>query len=414
MKSLFAMKNRLAANWVLAFIAVIVLSAYTSAEAQAHYRHLRQFSGGEDGSVPLSGLLADHNTLYGTTASGGDPLCHCGVVFKLKLTQGEWKQRVLYSFTGVPDGASPWGKLVEDSAGNLYGTTYAGGAFGLGTVFKLDPDTGQETVLYSFTGPPDGQNPQAGLVLDSAGNLYGTTLNGGACQYPQGCGVVFKVDTAGNETIVHTFTGGYDGAFPGYGALVRDPGGNLYGVTNLQGAGGVGVVFKINVENETAKALYSFDPANKPGDGSLPLGGLLRLPGNIFIGTTTQGGTSGWGTVFKLAGGTETVLYNFTKGADGGYPQSDLVRDLQGRLFGTTLYGGDNTDCPPYGCGTVFKLSPAGVETVLHRFTGSEGANPWAGVIKGPGNNSYYGTTTTGGHFDQGVVFEMDLPPAGK
>jgi uncharacterized repeat protein (TIGR03803 family) len=179
--------------------------------------------------------------LYGTTLQGSPLNCigtgGCGVVFKLDTTGTE---TVLHTFVG-PDGTYPIGDLVRDKAGNLYGTTYAGGTYGEGTVFKLDT-TGTETVLYSFTGLADGAVPRAGLVRDKAGNLYGTTVEGGnlSCS----CGVVFKLDPAGGETLLHTFTGGADGGIL-YGGLVRDKAGNLYGTTANGGASGAGTVFKL-------------------------------------------------------------------------------------------------------------------------------------------------------------------------
>ena len=195
---------------------------------------LHTFTGG-DGYQPYAGLVRDSaGNLYGTTAGGGT--YGAGVVFQLDATGAE---TVLYSFTGGADGATPVADVKRDSAGNLYGTTAGGGTYGAGVVFQLDA-TGAYTVRYTFTGGADGANPYARLVRDSAGNLYGTTVNGGAYGY----GVVFKLDTTGAETVLHSFTGGKDGANP-YAGLLLDSASNLYGTTYYGGAYGKGVAFKI-------------------------------------------------------------------------------------------------------------------------------------------------------------------------
>src|SRR5271157_3231541 len=246
-----------------------------------------------------------------------------------------YTESVLHSFPGSPDGANPYAGLVRDAQGNLYGTTVNGGAQAKGTVFKVDA-TGNETVLYSFTGAGgDGANPEAGLVPDAQGNLYGTTYAGGASN----AGTVFKVDTTGNETVLYSFTGaGGDGAGP-TGLLVRDAQGNLYGTTVFGGASGKGTVFKADATgNETV--LYSFTGAG--GDGANPEAGLVPdAQGNLY-GTTDAGGASNAGTVFKVdTTGNETVLYSFTgAGGDGAGPTGLLVRDAQGNLYGTTVFGG--------------------------------------------------------------------------
>jgi uncharacterized repeat protein (TIGR03803 family) len=208
---------------------------------------LHSFTEGEDGGNPSASLIQDSaGNLYGTTALGG--ALGNGVVFKVETNGTE---TVLHSFTGGADGAFPLAGLIQDSAGNFYGTTEFGGAAGQGVVFKLDT-TGAETVLYTFTGGADGGNPVAGLVLDSAGNFYGTTVVGGSAMGPAGHGVVFELDATGAETVLHTFAGGEDGSQPMAG-LIRDLAGNLYGTTFAGGknstcnpiAAGCGVVFKI-------------------------------------------------------------------------------------------------------------------------------------------------------------------------
>ena len=302
-------------------------------EAQT-FTVLYTFTGGVDGAFPQAGLVrVKAGNLYGTTVQGGSsPNCFlgCGVVFKLNASGSE---TVLHSFTDSPDGAGPASVLLRDKAGNLYGTTNSGGsAFGPGTVFKVEA-SGGETVLYSFAGPPDGANPvHTGLVRDKTGNLYGTTGNGGFLDN----GTVFKVDSSGNETVLHRFTdSGTDGSHPVAG-LVMDKAGNLYGTTRDGGSIGAGTVFKVDASgNETV--LHSFTGL----DGSSPFAALVRDRAGNLYGTTFQGGAFGAGTVFKVdASGNETVLHSFTGSADGSTPFAPLVRDKEGNLYGTTASGG--------------------------------------------------------------------------
>jgi uncharacterized repeat protein (TIGR03803 family) len=332
---------------------------------------------------------------YGTTQLGGTS--NLGTVFKLDPMGTE---TVLHSFAGGADGANPYSGLVQDSTGNLYGTTYYGGAPNHGTVFKLDP-TGTETVLYSFAGGTDGANPYASLVQDPAGNLYGTTQRGGA----SGQGTVFKVDTAGTETVLYTFTGGSDGGVPD-GALVLDAAGNLYGTTF--GGGHVcvhrriycGVVFKLDTTG-TEIVLHTFTGGT---DGFFPVAGLVRDSAGNLYGTTSDAGT-----IFQLdATGNETVLYSFTGGAGGGTPYAGLVRDPTGNLYGTTNYGGDSTCGNGSGCGVVFQLDTTGREIVLYTFTGgADGANPELGSLIRDSAGNLYGTTQFGGPSNNGVVFKI-------
>jgi uncharacterized repeat protein (TIGR03803 family) len=295
--------------------------------------------------------------LYGTTVSGGAPI-NSGTVFRVDATG---KEKVLHRFTNLAGGLNPVAGVIRDAAGNLYGTTQLGGDAscndpgpGCGVVFKLDP-RGTQTVLYAFRGLPDGNQPLSNLTRDAAGNLYGTTLYGGAqCTNIDGCGTVFKVDATGQETILYTFTGGADGGAP-IGGLVRDATGNLYGTTAGFGTYDDGVVFRLDPSGKET-VLYSFKGGT---DGASPLGGLVRSPDGSFYGTTEDGGSaacnSGCGTVFKLdPHGHEIILHSFTGGADGAYPNAVLVRDSAGNLYGTANEGG-NPNC---GCGTVFKIRP--------------------------------------------------------
>jgi len=411
----------------LAIMLVPAILATGSAQSQTYTESvLHTFTNAPDGASPTGSVLDAKGNLYGTTDYGGDSACDapygCGTVFKLDTTG---KETVLYSFTGAGgDGANPWAGLVLDAKGNLYGTTTAGGNLacsapdGCGTVFKLDT-TGKESVLYSFIGSPDGSKPESGLVLDAKGNLYGTTRDGGAYDN----GTVFELDTTGNESVLYSFTGGADGSTP-EAKVVRDAQGNLYGMTKVGGAYGYGTVFELNTTgNETV--LYSFAGGT---DGSDPRGPvLLDTQGNLY-GMTDNGGDLacvpadggyGCGTVFKLdTAGNITVLYAFTGtgGGGAGPDYSGLVQGADGNLYGTTTTGGDLACFAaygwPYGCGTAFKLDTSGKETVLYAFTGAggDGAGPIAGLEQDAKGNLYGGTAVAGdlacttGPLSQGTV----------
>jgi len=320
----------------------------------------------KDGEGPLAGMtLSPSGNLYGTTYLGGDTKCYqygCGTVFELdKAGNGE---KVLHKFTGGADGMDLEPLLARDAAGNLYGTTVP-----LGNIFKIDT-AGKLTVLYTFTGYADGCYPYAGVILDAAGNLYGATAAGGSgfCDY--GDGVVFELDTGGGLTVLHTFGGG-DGANPG-SVLVFDSAGNLYGTTlnggTGCGGGGCGTVFKLSPNGNGTWAesvLHSFCSLSGCADGDAPYRGPLAIDaaGNLY-GTAYFGGShpcagGGCGLVYKLdASGRETVLYDFTGGKDGAYPFPGVVMDKAGNLYGVSPLGGDSA-CPinrGRGCGVVFKI----------------------------------------------------------
>jgi len=364
---------------------------------------LYNFPGPADGSNPNAGVIACDSTgnLYGTTYYGGP--ANAGVVYKLDATGHE---TVLHSFTGGPDGGNPWAGVICDSAGNLYGTTVNGGKANAGVVFMLDT-TAHETVLWSFTGGSDGGHPNAGVIRDSAGNFYGTTVYGGntvqcPAQYsPAGCGVVYKLDALGNETVLHSFSGGADGGNPEAG-VIRDSAGNLYGTTTGGGTEncylGCGVVFELGAANQET-VLYSF--MGGP-DGFYPKAGVIRDSAGHLYGTTAGGGTANSGVVFEVeSAGQETVLHNFTGGTDGAYPQAGVIRDSAGNLYGTTAGGGTAYS------GVVFEVDAAGNETVLYTFTGAaDGGSPFAGVIRDAAGN-LYGTASSGGKELAGVVFKL-------
>ena len=330
-------------------------------------------------------------TLYGTTEQGGP--ANGGVVYKLDAG-GE---TVLYRFTGGDDGQDPYNSgVIRDSAGNLYGTTVNGGADGAGVVYRIDI-SGNETALHRFEGGADGKNPYGPLIRDAEGNIYGTTRSGGAA----GFGCVFKLDPSGHYTVLYSFQGGADGRYPTSG-VIRDQAGNLFGTTVNGGARtSSGVVFKLDAAgNETV--LHRF---REGGDGRFPSSGvILDAEGNLY-GTTERGGVAGVGVVYKVdVGRNETVIYSFTGTGDGGYPSGGVTRDTAGNLYGTAGYGGT------WDAGVVFMLDPAGHETVLYSFTGgTDGGTPAAGVILGPAGN-LFGTTLYGGARGGGVVFKVATP----
>jgi len=401
----------------LAFAAGLWIAAVSAPSARAQSVKesvVYSFTGGANGAYPDWGVITDGaGDVYGTTGEGGDTSCEapygCGEVFKVTKTGVE---TVLYAFTGEADGRYPDGTpLVRDAAGNFYGTTYEGGNFscgvgdGCGVVFKLDP-SGNETVLYSFVGGnSDGQYPLAGLTRDPEGNLYGTTIAGGgghsgSCS--PGCGVIFKVDSTGKETVLYAFTGGADGGSP-FAALIHDKQGNLYGTTLGGGASGDGAVFKLDSSGNES-VLYSFQGGS---DGESPFSPLVEdAQGNLY-GTTSGGGPSSMGTVFKVdTSEHETVLYSFTGGTDGGYPLGGLVLDGKGNVYGATEHGGN---APGFsGAGVVFRVDTAGKETVLYTFTGgADGGNPAYGSLLLDPKGILGGTTSVGGAAGYGTVFKI-------
>jgi uncharacterized repeat protein (TIGR03803 family) len=400
---------------VLAMFAMATLTTATRAAAQTE-RVLHNFhtSTGEDGDNPLGALIFDASgNLYGTTPGGGTYAG--GTVFELiPQAGGAWEERVLHNFPDGKDGVGPQGALIFDASGNLYGATDFGGAYGIGTVFELTPKTGGwgEKILHSFSSGKDGFYPNGGLIFDTAGNLYGTTYSGDALY---GYGRVFELTpkTGGwGEKILQSFVGGNHGAYPTAG-LIFDTAGNLYGTT-------LSTVFELTPESEgwAETILHSF--SNNGTDGTYPEASLIfDAAGNLY-GTTYSGGTGpcvgGCGTVFELTptgGGTwtETILYNFGNRTDG---IAGLIFDASGNLYGATALGGTGP-CSYYGvvlgCGIVFELMPqAGggwTETVLHSFSNTpDGAWPKGSLIFDAAGN-LYGTTELGGAYGNGTVFEI-------
>ncbi len=390
-----------------------------------------------DGFQPAGGLVEDNSgNLFGTTVSGSDTLCDlaevygCGIVYELVKSPNGYTEKVLYSFgssSPTSDGASPQAGLIMDALGNLYGTTTFGGyggssvclidvgVDGCGTVFELVKSSGAytENLLYTFMGT-DGAYPYAGLTMDSSGNLYGTTLSGGAC----GNGTVFELVYSSGiyiEKVLHSFRcTSSDGSAP-YAGLVMDSAGNLYGTTESEGvSGNYGIVFELVNSNGdyTEKVLYNLTGT----DGQIPSGNLIfDSLGNLY-GTTEAGGEYGNGTVFELANSlgsyTEKVLYSFRGPSydDGQTPVPGLVMDASGNLFGTTKLGG--TDCVPQGCGIVFELvnsSGTYTEKILHRFgAAGDGENPAAPLVMDNAGNLYSTTDVGGANLSGGTVFMVN------
>ena len=403
----------------LVFVVMLAVSFIASQPAQAQLEPAYTFSvlhtfDGTNGANPDGALIMDAvGSLYSTTIYGGNTRClnsgefyGCGTVLKLNKSG---KQTMLYKFPrNGTHGKNPNAGLVADKAGNLYGVTGTGGAIDGGTVFMVDK-AGKETVLYSFTGGQDGGNPNSSLIFDRAeDNLYGTTEGGGdeTCGTPftvNGCGVVFKVNkTTGKETVLYAFTASTDGALP-IASVIMDSKGNLYGTTALGGdlsctyypTVGCGVVFEIDKSTGKESVLYAFTG----GDGFFPAGALYRDKAGSLYGTTLYGG--GYGNVFKLdTNQKETVLYNFTGGTDGGDPDAGLITDAAGNFYSTTSLGGDLSCSTPMGagCGVVFKLNKTtNKETVLYSFTGkADGAVPAVSLLRDAAGN-LYGTTYEGG-----------------
>lgn len=374
-----------AATFLIAVLAVQFAHAQTEKVAYS-------FRNGADGVYPSAGVVRDSaGNLYGTTTYGG--AYGLGTVFKLS----KHGKTTLYNFAGK-DGAHP-GNLIRDAAGNLYGITGDGGDLscvvqtGCGTVFKLDTK-GTESVLHNFTeSSMDGGNP-TGLTMDAKGNLFGTTEYGGSANV----GILFKLDTAGKETVLYTFSGGTDGANPT--GVIVDGAGNLYGTTSYGGAFTWGTVFKLNVGGKEM-TLHSFASG---ADGGNPTGALVMdAVGNLY-GTTSTGGVAGTGTLFEIERtGKESVLHSFSQPGDGGYPGLGLSRDSAGNLYGNTVLGGT------YNGGTVFKYDALGNERVLHSFSGADGEYPGGALVLNPTVSGIvvYGTTQQGGADGSGAVFEI-------
>jgi uncharacterized repeat protein (TIGR03803 family) len=368
-------------------VAFLSLLAFPS--AQARFKVLHAFSGKADGGRPFAAVIRDASgNLYGTTLWGGNLTCNsgngCGVVYKLTSAG---KETVLHRFAGGKDGAYPSAALIMDAQGNLYGTTTAGGnsgcfSQGCGIVFKIDT-LGKETVFHRFTGGKDGGEPSSALIMDKLGNFYGTATIGGnlTCSLSSGgCGVVYKLTNAGKETVLHSFKG-TDGAFPGVDSLAMDTNGNFYGATHGGGDAtcNCGVVFKLTGAGKET-VLHTF--LGGTTDGSYPLSGVTLYKGTLY-GTAALSGANNKGVLFTIKNpsaseqpaATFGLLHSFGGGTDGATPAATVAFDAQGNLFGTTEVGGT------LGYGTLYKVDTTGKESVLYNLNYSiDGGVPLAPV----------------------------------
>jgi len=400
-----------AALVLVALVVIVTSLAVPCALAASKYKTLYEFVGGLDGSFPHARLVLDlSGNLYGTTWAGG--AYSNGTVFQLTPNaDGGWSKSVLHSFH-ITDGNTPYAGLILDQAGNLYGTTMFGGTYDYGAVFELSPNgdgSWSEKVLHSFNNDfKDGSVLSGGLIFDKAGNLYGTTTGGGTYN----AGTVFRLtpnaDGSWQESILHSFNG-YDGSAP-WCDLILDRIGNLYGTTIYGGDSGFGTAFKLtpNGGGWQEILLHSFTGQ----DGEMPISGLIfDLTGNLY-GTTIYGGPYDlrYGVVFELTpkgndGWSETVLHSFNNdGKDGFVPNADLIFDWSGNLYSTTQLGGADE------YGTVFKLKRGGKgvwkETLVHSFRDHPGATSFAGLIF-DGRGNLYGTTAGDGKTTFGTVFKV-------
>jgi len=396
--------NRVALSCII-FSVVVALAPASTGQAANKYKVLHYFKN-SPASSPREALVSDAaGNLYGTTVLSSRDHCQggCGVVFRLKRkANGKFHYSIVHHFAGSPDGEQPWGNLILDSSGNLYGTTSVGGAYGYGTVFECSPHGSNwlEKILYSFGPPSDLSDPFAGLVFDAKGNLFGTAGFGGT----SGWGGVFELQPSSEgwkEKILYSFSDGTDGGYPN-GDVVLDAAGNIYSTAYQGGTDGVGLVFQLSPSPDGTWAetvLYNFTGGN---DGSNPTSGLIFDAAGDLYGTAPDGG-NGNGTAFELVPSMGTwrfsVLHGFVK-SDGSGPVGGLTFDSSGNLYGTTRYGGSND------LGVLFKLAPSAsnwTATVLQSFNGKNGAKPNGGVILDH-DGVIYGITSEGG-IGYGVVF---------
>ena len=402
-------------NWGKRAYSVFLVCATMAIALQAQTFTTLQSFDNTDGKYPDAGLVqATDGNLYGTTYGGGAK--NDGTVFR--ITPSGTLTR-LYSFcskTGCKDGAGPNASLVQATDGNLYGTTTYGGANNGGEVFKITL-SGIQTVLYSFcskTSCTDGWKPYAGLVQGTDGNFYGTTVVGGTGSCLDGCGTVFKITPSGALTTQHNFDS-TDGKNP-YAGLVQATDGNFYGTTFYGGAHGEGEVFKITPSG-IQTVLYSFCSIRYCPDGFNPYAGLVQGIDGNFYGTTYYGGNNNvcgsfhCGTVFKITpSGMRTTVYNFCSKSgctDGHAPYAGLVQGTDGNFYGTTVVGGTGSACQ-FGCGVVFKVTPSGTLTTLHSFDKTDGFNPFVGLAQDT-NGKFYGTAYYGGADSDGTVFSLSV-----
>ncbi|HEX3431155.1 MAG TPA: choice-of-anchor tandem repeat GloVer-containing protein [Rhizomicrobium sp.] len=388
---------------------------------------LYAFQGGADGAAPYAVPTMDaKGNLYGTTLAGG--VAGYGIAYELIHSKTGWTEHVLHSFAGGTDGETPYGGVVVDSAGNVYGgTRFGGGSCDCGVVYELSPGRRgkwTETILYTFSGNQDTEGgPMGALTFDSKGNLYGTTVGDDTCGGYYG--TVFELRrtrTGWKERDLHDFCGN-DGDAPAYGQLVFDTGGNLYGTTGFGGSGGLGVVFELS---PAAHHQWTFTQIHDftYDEGGVADGGLMIDANGNLYGTAVDGGSQGNGSIYAFAPQgrgvwTESMPRIFSGSPDGALPFQNPVMDANGNLFGTTYSGGNVAQCYD-ACGTIYQLVPqkdgTWSESVVYDFgvlpSGADGYQPVAGLIR-DSNGNFYGTTTKGGAVsgtracDCGVVYEF-------
>jgi uncharacterized repeat protein (TIGR03803 family) len=433
LKENFSMRRTRSSIKIAAVLAVICAPLAITPRVAAQTETVLHSFKTKEGASPLLGLIFDSSgNLYGVAGDEGS--FRSGSVFELSQSGSSWTEKTLRAFNGTTDGSTPAGGLVFDSSGNLYGTTKLGGSNGVGVVFELTKSgsgTWTETVLHNFGGSKDGQYPTGSLIFDAQGNLYGTTEGGGS--HGNGTentgGIAFKLAPKSGggftESVIFNFGASGDGVSP-RANLVLDSSGNLYGTTFQGGSKGFGTAFELSPKSGggwTEKILHNF---NFDGtDGISPTAGLIFDKAGNLYGTTSSGGGdidsrgTGGGTAFELSpqsGGTwkETLIFSFFQGFVGPrFPFGGLVFDATGNLYGTTLQGTGPGTCSS-GCngftGTVFELTPAGGswnETTLYNFDSTHGSEPAAGALILDSSGNIYGAAQAGGANEEGVVFKI-------
>jgi uncharacterized repeat protein (TIGR03803 family) len=399
-----------AVGLVMAFASCLAVS---TADAQT-LTVLHSFTGGVDGREPIAGVARDEaGNLYGTADFGGAN--NLGVVYKLAHKGSGWELSTLYSFAHGDGGYGPVGGVAIGSDGNLYGTASQGGQYGKGTVYKLSPPPSlcrsvscswTETVLHQFTGFADGAYPESTPIFDSAGNLYGTADGGGTANH----GVVFELINSGsgwNERVLCTFAGSPDGSIP-FSSVTFDQNGNLYGTT-VEGGAGYGTVYQLLPSGSgwTKKILYVFQGGN---DGSAPYAGITPDPDGNLYGATFYAGVNFGGTIYELtpSDGNWNFSVIYSPEDEEGGPEGTLVRGSNGNLYGT-IFSGTGQGCSGYGCGSIYQLTPSHggwVYSSLVSFNGDGGGgNPEGALIFDPAGNLY--GTTSGSLAGYGSVYEV-------